>query len=85
MTRRCIQYQRGAAAVEFALAGSIVILLFLAFLTGYRFGNAVALLFIASMICTGANFAIFLHETRLGIRAIQVRAHILEHEADEDD
>jgi MFS family permease len=66
------------------LISAVVILLFLAFLTGYRFGTAIALLFIASMICTGFGFAIFLHETRLGIRAIQVRAHILEHQAEED-
>lgn len=67
------------------LISAVVILLFLAFLTGYRFGTAVALLFIAAMACTGLGFAIFLHETRLGIRAIQVRAHILEHQAEEDD
>ena len=66
------------------LISTVVILLFLAFLTGYRFGTAIALLFIASMICTGLGFAIFLHETRLGIRAIQVRANILEHQADDD-
>ena len=66
------------------LIAAVVILLFLAFLTGYRFGTAIALLFIASMACTGIGFAIFLHETRLGIRAIQVRAQILEHEAEED-
>lgn len=66
------------------LISAVVILLFLAFLTGNRFGTAIALLFIASMICTGLGFAIFLHETRLGIRAIQVRAHILEHQADDD-
>ena len=66
------------------LISAVVILLFLAFLTGYRFGTAIALLFIASMVCTGLGFAIFLHETRLGIRAIQVRANILEHQADDD-
>ena len=66
------------------LISAVVILLFLAFLTGYRFGTAIALLFIASMICTGLGFAIFLHESRLGTRAIQVRAHILEHKADEE-
>jgi hypothetical protein len=67
------------------LISAVVILLFLAFLTGYRFGTSIALLFIAAMICTGLGFAIFLHETRLGIRAIQVRAHILDHQAVEDD
>ena len=66
------------------IISAVVVLLFLAFLTGYRFGTAIALLFIASMICTGLGFAIFLHETRLGIRAIQVRAHILEHQAEDD-
>jgi len=66
------------------LISGVVILLFLAFLTGYRFGTAIALLFIASMICTGLGFAIFLYETRLGTRAIQVRAHILEHRAEGD-
>jgi uncharacterized protein DUF2721 len=73
-----------ATVLSALLISAVVILLFLAFLTGYRFGTAIALLFIASMICTGLGFAIFLHETRLGIRAIQVRAHILEHQADED-
>jgi MFS family permease len=66
------------------LISAVVVLLFLAFLTANRFGTAIALLFIAAMICTGFGFAIFLHETRLGIRAIQVRAHILEHEAEEE-
>ena len=65
------------------IISAVVVLLFMAFLTGYRFGTAIALLFIAAMICTGLGFAIFLHETRLGIRAIQVRAHILEHEAED--
>ena len=67
------------------IISAVVVLLFLAFLTGYRFGTAIALLFIASMICTSLGFAIFLHETRLGIRAIQVRAHILEHQAEDDE
>jgi MFS family permease len=67
------------------LISAVVVLLFLAFLTGYRFGTSIALLFIAAMICTGLGFAIFLHETRLGIRAIQVRAHILDHQADEEE
>ena len=65
------------------LISTVVILLFLAFLTGFRFSTAIALLFIAAMACTGLGFAIFLRETRLGIRSIQVRAHILEHVADD--
>ena len=62
----------------------VVVLLFAAFLTGYRFGTLVALLFIAAMISTAVGFAIFLHETRLGIKSVRIGSHILEHEADED-
>ena len=72
-----------ATVLAALLISAVVVLLFLAFLTGYRFGTAIALLFIAAMICTGLSFAVFLHETRLGLRAIQVRAHILDHEAEE--
>ena len=62
------------------LISLVVILLFVAFLTGTKVGTAIALLFIAAMIATGVGFAIFLHETRLGTRTIHVRAHVLEHE-----
>lgn len=65
------------------LVSAVVILLFTAFLTGYRFGTAIALLFIAAMLCTGLSFAIFLIETRLGTRSVRVRNHILEHRADD--
>jgi MFS family permease len=66
------------------LISLVVILLFGAFLTGYRFGTAIALLFIAAMVCTGLGFAIFLHETRLGTRSVRIGTHILEHEAEEE-
>lgn len=66
------------------LISAVVVLLFLAFLTGYRFGTAIALLFIAAMICTGMGFAIFLHETRLGTKSVKIGTHILEHEAEEE-
>jgi hypothetical protein len=67
------------------LISIVVILLFAAFLTGLRFGNAVALLFIAAMISTAAGFAIFLHETRLGTKSVRIGSHILDHEPDADD
>ena len=67
------------------IISAVVVLLFVAFLTGFKIGTAVALLFIAAMICTALGFAIFLHETRLGTRSVRVRSHILEHEADADD
>jgi MFS family permease len=64
------------------IISAVVVLLFVAFLTGYKIGTAVALLFIAAMIFTGLSFAIFLYETRLGTRSVRVRSHILDHEAD---
>jgi hypothetical protein len=66
------------------LISIVVILLFAAFLTGLRFGNAIALLFIAAMLATASGFAIFLHETRLGTKSVRIGSHILDHEADED-
>ena len=65
------------------LISLVVILLFAAFLSGFRFGTAIALLFIAAMVFTAAGFAIFLHETRLGTRSVRIGSHILDHEADE--
>jgi len=67
------------------LISAVVILLFTAFLTGLKFGTAIALLFIASMAATGLGFAIFLHETRLGTRSVRVRTSILDHEPDPDE
>ena len=67
------------------IISTVVVLLFAAFLTGFRFGNAIAVLFIAAMICTGLGFAIFLHETRLGTRSVRIGSHILDHEAEEED
>ncbi|HXG81964.1 MAG TPA: DUF2721 domain-containing protein [Sphingomicrobium sp.] len=65
------------------LISAVVILLFAAFLSGYRFGTAIALLFIAAMVATATGFAIFLHETRLGTRSVRISSHILEHEPEE--
>ena len=67
------------------IVSAVVVLLFVAFLTGYQIGTAVALLFIAAMICTALAFAIFLHETRLGTRNVRVRTHILEHQPDAEE
>ena len=60
----------------------VVFLLFTAALTNAKFGTAVALLFMASMVAIGLGFAIFLFETRLGSRAVRIRNDILEHEAE---
>ena len=72
-----------ATVLAAILISTVVVLLFAGFLSGFRFGTAIALLFIAAMISTGVGFVIFLHETRLGTRAVHVRTDILEHQAEE--
>lgn len=67
------------------LISAVVILLFTAFLSELKVGTLIALLFIASMVCTGLGFAIFLHETRLGTNSVRVRTSILDHEPDTDE
>jgi MFS family permease len=64
---------------------TVVVLLFAASLFNERFGTAIALLFIASMIAIGLGFATFLLETRVGSRAVRIRTELLEHQADIDD
>lgn len=61
----------------------VVALLFTAALTGARMGTVVALLFIATMICIGSGFAVFLIETRLAGRVVRVRNSLLEHQVEE--
>ena len=67
------------------LTCSVVVLLFAASLTGAHFGTAIAVLFIVSMISIGTAFAVFLIETRVGSRAVRIRAELLTHEADPDE
>ena len=64
---------------------AVVVLLFAAGLTGAHFGTAIALLFIATMVAIGAGFAVFLVETRVGSRAVRIRAELLGHEAETED
>jgi hypothetical protein len=64
---------------------AVIVLLFAAELTGARFANGVALLFIGSMISIGGGFGFFLIETRIGSRSVRVRSQILEHEAEPED
>jgi hypothetical protein len=73
-----------ATVLAAILISAVVVLLFAGFLSGFRFGTAIALLFIAAMVSTGIGFVIFLHETRLGTRAVHVRTEVLEHEVEED-
>lgn len=64
---------------------AVVVLLFAAGLTGAHFGTAIALLFIATMVAIGAGFAVFLVETRVGSRAVRIRAELLAHEAEAEE
>lgn len=66
------------------LTCAVVVLLFAASLTGAHFGTAIALLFIASMLAVGAGFFMFLVETRIGSRAVRIRAELLSHEVEAD-
>jgi hypothetical protein len=45
-------------------------------------GDAIALLFMASMLTIGAGFAIFLIETTIAARAVRVRSELLQHQAE---
>lgn len=63
----------------------VVILLFAGGLLSLHVGTAIALLFIAAMTATALGFAVFLHETRIGTRAVRVRSAVLEHRVDPDD
>lgn len=67
------------------LTCGVVILLFLASLTGAHFGTAVSLLFIASMLAVGLAFGVFLIETRLGSRAVRIRSELLAHQAEAEE
>ena len=62
---------------------AVVVLLFAAFLTGWRIGTAVALLFIVAMVAIGSGFAIFLHETNLASRAVRIRSEVITHQAED--
>lgn len=67
------------------LTCAVVALLFAASLTDTHFGQAIALLFIGSMIAIGAGFSVFLMETWVGSRAVRVRSDLLRHRVDETD
>ena len=68
-----------ATVLAAILISAVVVLLFAGFLSGFRFGTAIALLFIAAMVSTGLGFVIFLHETRRG-RAVVVRSERAHHD-----
>jgi hypothetical protein len=78
-----VSWATGLSVVSALLTCLVVILLFSASLTRFRFGNEIALLFIASMLAIGAGFAVFLFETMIAARAVRVRSELLQHTVDE--
>ena len=73
------------AVLSAILTCAVVILLFATGLTGLSFGTPIAILFIATMVATGAGFFVFLIETRLGARAVRISSDILQHKAGADE
>jgi len=59
---------------------AVVVLQFAGALIHLQLGTAIALAFIASMLCIAAGFFIFLIETRLAAKNVRIRSELLEHE-----
>ena len=78
-----ISWSTGLAVTSAILTCLVVILLFAANLTRVHIGNAIALLFMGSMVSIGAGFAVFLVETTVAARAVRVRSELLQHTVDE--
>jgi hypothetical protein len=55
----------------------VVAILFVADLTAFAFGQAVALLFIATMLLLIAGLVLFLYEIRLAMRSLRMRSELL--------
>ena len=87
LDRRMVLVSRAIflAVLSAILTCAVVVLLFAAGLTGLSFGTPIAILFIATMVATGAGFFLFLIETRLGARAVRISSEILQHEPPERD
>jgi hypothetical protein len=80
-----VSWATGLSVISALLICMVVVLLFAASLIRVRFGNEIALLFIASMLAIGAAFAVFLFETMIAARAVRVRSELLQHTVDEAD
>lgn len=78
-----ISWATGLSVSSAILTCPVVVLLFAANLVRTHMGNAIALLFIASMLTIGAGFVVFLLETTIAARAVRVRSELLQHTVDE--
>lgn len=78
-----VSWATALSVVSAVLICLVVVLLFAASLSRFRFGSEIALLFIASMLAIGAAFAVFLYETTVAARAVRIRSELLQHTVDE--
>jgi hypothetical protein len=78
-----ISWATGLSVTSAILTCLVVVLLFGANLIRTHLGNAIALLFMASMLAIGAGFVVFLLETWIAARAVRVRSELLQHTVDE--
>jgi hypothetical protein len=60
----------------------VIILLFVGQLTGERFANSVAALFVVAVLLLAGGLLSFLLEIRIAIRALRVRAELLQQRQD---
>jgi hypothetical protein len=82
---RLINWATGLSVTSAVLTCLVVVLLFAANLSRTHLGNAIAILFMASMLTIGTGFATFLLETTIAARAVRVRSELLQHTVDESD
>ena len=80
-----VSWATGLSVMSAVLTCLVVVLLFGANLTRTHLGDAIALLFMASMLTIGAGFAVFLLETTIAARAVRVRSELLQHTVDDGD
>ena len=78
-----VSWATALSVVSALLICLVVVLLFAASLSRFRFGSEIALLFIASMLAIGAAFAVFLYETTVAARAVRIRSELLQHTVDD--
>jgi hypothetical protein len=82
---RRITYANSATTLCVASALAVcllIILLFVGQLTGERFANSVAALFVVAVLLLAGGLMSFLLEIRIAIRALRVRAELLKHRQD---
>lgn len=78
-----VSWATALSVVSALLICLVVVLLFAASLSRFRFGSEIALLFIASMLAIGGAFAVFLYETTIAARAVRIRSELLQHTVDD--